>query len=105
MSKSIKDSSLRIQFELSKSRATELESIMEEVHVKTRTEFLNNAITLLIWAISEAKAGRIIASVDEEKEKYRELVMPVLEVVKQSANKPVREDTASKKLYQSKAVG
>lgn len=68
----------RIQFELSEERLNELESLMEETGVRTKKDLFNNALTLLEWAIAERKAGRIIASVDEKENKYKEIVMPVL---------------------------
>jgi hypothetical protein len=68
----------RIQFELSEEKLNELESLMEETGVRTKKDLFNNALTLLEWAIAERKAGRIIASVDEKENKYKEIVMPVL---------------------------
>jgi hypothetical protein len=33
---------------------------------------------LLEWAISERRAGRTIVSVDEKKNRYKEVLMPIL---------------------------
>lgn len=68
----------RIQFELSEEKVHELESLMEEVGIRTKKDLFNNALTFLEWAIAEKKAGRIIASVDEKEKKYKEIVMPAL---------------------------
>ncbi len=72
----------RIQFELSEEKVKELEKLMEETGLRTKKDFLNNAITLFEWAVKERKAGHILASVDEEAEKYTEILMPSLSTVK-----------------------
>lgn len=72
----------RFQLEIPESRLKELEALMAETGISTKKELMNNALTLLEWAIEEKKAGYSIASVDSKKEKYRELVMPMLERVK-----------------------
>lgn len=70
--------SVRVQFELTEEKVRELEALMEESGVKTKKDFINNALTLLEWAIEEKKAGRMIASVDKNEESYREVLMPLL---------------------------
>lgn len=72
------DQMARIQFELTDEQLAELEKLMAESGTKTRKDLLNNALTLLEWAINEKKGGRIIASVNEKENKYKELVMPIL---------------------------
>lgn len=68
----------RIQFELTDEQLVELEKLMTESGTKTKKDLLNNALTLLEWALNEKKNGRIIASVNEKENKYKELVMPIL---------------------------
>jgi hypothetical protein len=68
----------RIQFELTEGQLKELERLMERSGVRTKKDLLNNALTILEWALNEKGAGRIIASVDEEHDRYKELVMPIL---------------------------
>lgn len=68
----------RIQFELTKRSVEEIEELMEITEVTTRKDIFNYALTLLEWAIKEKQRGRIIASVDEKKNKYKELSMPIL---------------------------
>lgn len=71
-------SKVRIQFELSETGAQELERLMKICGVSTRKDLINNALTLLAWAVAERKSGRIIASVDERKREFKEIQMPVL---------------------------
>lgn len=76
--KSKNDRIIRIQFELTGQSVCELGRLMDITGVATRKELFNNALTLLEWAIKEKQEGRIIASVDEEKQEYKEIVMPIL---------------------------
>lgn len=71
----------RIQFELTTERLKALEALMIEIDVKTKKDLINNALSLLKWTIKEIKTGRIIASVDEKNEKYKELNMPIFSAI------------------------
>ena len=84
-----KNKDIRIQFEISDNRLKELEALMDTVGVTTKKELLNNALTLLEWAIEEERKGHIIASLDERAKKYRELVMPIFRNVQQAAREKV----------------
>jgi len=75
---------IRLQFELPEERFKELEALMKRTGVKTKTDFINNALTLLEWVIKEKEAGRKIASVDDDHKSYRELVMPILSAISSS---------------------
>jgi Arc/MetJ family transcription regulator len=72
----------RLQIELDEEKMKELEQLMEEGKVRTKKDFINSALTLLKWAMRERRAGRIIASIDEDKDVYKEIEMPVLSEVK-----------------------
>jgi len=72
---------LRIQFELSDERVKDLDALMKKGDVSTKKELLNNALTFLEWAIKEKERGRIIASIDEEHQKYKEIDMPIFSAV------------------------
>ena len=77
---------MRIQLELSDERVQELKALMEQVSIETYKDLFNNAISLFEWSVQEAERGRILASIDEEEDRYRELAMPVLDrLVKRSA--------------------
>ena len=59
--------------------ARTIERLKEQTGVKTHKDLFNNAVTLLDWAVKQRQKGRIIASMDETEENYRELQMPVLQ--------------------------
>ena len=73
---------VRIQFEMSEKKAEGLKSLMEECGVSTKKELFNNALSLLEWSAEEIKAGQIIASINEDKHRYKELVMPWMKHLK-----------------------
>ena len=72
----------RLNIEFNGEKMREIESLMREARVSTKKEFVNAALTLLKWAIKERRAGRTIASVDEKKDSWKELEMPILSEVK-----------------------
>lgn len=65
----------RLQFEIPRKEAEELDQLQESLGLKTRVALFNEAITFYKWAVDERRKGRIIASVDEEKEEYKEIEM------------------------------
>jgi hypothetical protein len=68
----------RIQFEVNEQLASILESLMADTGIRTKKDLLNNALTFFAWAIREKKAGRTIASFDEQNKTLKEVVMPSL---------------------------
>ena len=72
---------IRIQLDLPEDQVKELDALMKETKLATRKELFNNALTLFQWAVRAKRAGRMIASVDEENRTSKELVMPALENV------------------------
>ena len=69
---------VRIQIEMPEDKVKGIESLMELSGIRTKKELFNVALSLFQWALKERGAGRIIASVDEEKDKYKEIVLPIL---------------------------
>jgi predicted flap endonuclease-1-like 5' DNA nuclease len=72
----------RVQFLLTDEMAANLDRLVEVTGLKTRTQLLNMALTLFEWAVREREAGNIIASVDEENDKYKEVTMPGFPAIK-----------------------
>lgn len=72
---------MRLQFEVSEEQNKKIETLVKEVGLRTKKDLFNNAITLLNWAVKQYKAGRIIVSIDEQMESYRELAMPIFDNV------------------------
>lgn len=73
----------RIQFNVPEDKLEELDALQKDMGLSTRKELFNNAVTLLQWAVNRKKEGKTIAALDGSRNKYRELVMPALQNVKQ----------------------
>lgn len=84
---------VRIQLDLPADKVRELEELMAEIEIKTKKDLFNTALTLLAWIVEERKEGRKIASIDEEKDTYRELVMPFFAYLRRK--KPIAVNAAS----------
>jgi len=94
----------RLQLDLTKEHLQELEALMKELGISTKKDLFNQAITLLEWAVRERKAGRIIASVDESRDQYRQVLLPAVERVAprlknpgELAGTPARDSALAKK--------
>jgi hypothetical protein len=66
----------RLQVLMSDERLDELDTLVKLTGLKTRTELVNYSLTLFEWSIKERLGGRIIASVDEQNERYKEVELP-----------------------------
>jgi hypothetical protein len=69
---------MRIQVEVPKAKAEEMRSLMELGGLKTYYDLLNNALSLLKWAVQETQQRRIIQSESEDGQQKSKLVMPYL---------------------------
>lgn len=78
-------STTRIQIDIPEGKLRELEALMEEMNIATRKDLFNNALTAFAWLAKQRREGRTIISVDASVESARELAMPVLEEVADTA--------------------
>lgn len=78
----------RLQFELEKKGKEDLDNLKKIFSLRTNKQLFNNALTLLEWAAKQIQDGRIIASIDEKNDKYRELSMPIFDAVKSVEQEP-----------------
>jgi hypothetical protein len=74
-----KEANVRIQLVLDEAGKKQLDHLETVTGLSQHTDFFNEAITLMDWVIEQRRAGRIIASMDEKSQNYKELVMPALE--------------------------
>ncbi len=72
---------MRIQLDVSKSRASQLQSLMASGDFKSYSELVNNAVTLVAWAVKHVQNGEVIVAFDERRNKMKELSMPFLQHV------------------------
>jgi len=72
---------MRMNFEFSEQRVGDLKKLLNETRTETMKDLVNNAFTILEWAVDETKAGNEIAAVNEGEEVYRVLITPALQRV------------------------
>jgi hypothetical protein len=85
---------MRIQLELPEAQVEQLKTLMAQAGIDTYKDLFNNSLTLFEWALDEVKNGRVLASVDEQNDKYRVLVMPVLERIAKAARQAEQQPVA-----------
>ncbi|MEO1135880.1 MAG: hypothetical protein AAFW68_04600 [Pseudomonadota bacterium] len=76
----------RYQFELPASGTGAIDEMKHLIGAKTNGDLFDNALTLLHWAITNVREGRMITSMDENEENYRVLTMPALERARNAAS-------------------
>ena len=72
---------MRLNFEFSEQRVGDLKKLVEETGTDSMKDLVNNAFTILEWAVDETKAGNEIAAVNGREEVYRVLIAPILQRV------------------------
>jgi len=70
---------MRTQVEVHPDNRKVVDQLMTDGNFKTYEELFNTALTVLYWCLKEVNSGRIIASLDEQTGKYKELSMPAFE--------------------------
>ena len=81
----------RMQFEFSERYYDEIRKLMESCGFETQKELFNNALTLMKWAVRHVSEGHTVAAVDPAQERYFELEMPFLALVRDQAEREPRE--------------
>jgi len=76
---------MRMNFEFSEQRVGDLKKLLNETGTETMKDLVNNAFTILEWAVDETKAGNEIAAVNEGEEVYRVLITPALQRVSKAS--------------------
>jgi len=70
---------VRMQFEVPADKALEIEALMSDCGFTKKSDFFNNAISLLKWVARQTKGGNRVAAVDEKGRRYTELSMPFID--------------------------
>jgi hypothetical protein len=65
----------KVSFKIDSDKLDELKSL---TGISQSQELLNEAMTLLVWAVNERKKNNIVGSFDEKKNTYKEVILPAL---------------------------
>ena len=68
----------RVQLDLSEQEHAEMERLMAHAGLKTKREFMSNALTLFGWAAREVLNGHKIGAISGDGRMVKELVLPSL---------------------------
>ena len=79
---------MRLNFEFSEQRVGDIKKLLRDTDTETMKDLVNNAFTILEWAVDETKAGNEIAAVNEDEKVYRVLVTPILQRVSKAVRQP-----------------
>lgn len=71
----------KFQADLTSTDEVTLNTLMQELEVRSKADFLAKALALMNWAVKERKRGNKIVSIDGQGAIFRELVTPELERV------------------------
>jgi hypothetical protein len=71
----------KLQVELNPTQLAILDELQGIGELRTKKELLDNAFTLLKWAVVQKKEGRLIVSMDPKTGSGRELELPYLQKV------------------------
>jgi hypothetical protein len=78
---------MRLNLEFSEQRVGDLKRLLDETDTETMKDLVNNAFTILEWAVDETNAGNEIAAVNEGKQVFRVLITPMLQRVAKTRKK------------------
>jgi hypothetical protein len=70
---------MRIQIVVDDNYRGMLDDLKRATGISQWQDLFSESITLFNWAVQQRLEGRIVASMDEKEENYRELQMPSLE--------------------------
>jgi hypothetical protein len=71
----------RLNLEISDAQMESLKALEKRTGAESMKNLVNNALSMLEWAVQETARGNEIAAVDEERQVYRVLVTPLLQHV------------------------
>ncbi|RYZ74486.1 MAG: hypothetical protein EOP09_00355 [Proteobacteria bacterium] len=69
---------VRLQVDMTKERLDGIDKLVTITGMASRKELLDNALTLMAWAIRETRCGNLIASMNRSDNSFREVTMPCL---------------------------
>jgi hypothetical protein len=82
---------MRMNFEFPEDRVRDLQQLRAETGAESMKDLVNNAFTILEWAVHETQSGNEIAAVNEKEKAYRVLVMPLLRNVANAIKRELAE--------------
>jgi len=70
---------MNLGLEFSREREPDLKNLLSATGTAQLKDLVNDALTILEWSVREVMADNEIAAVNEDKQVYRVLLIPILE--------------------------
>ena len=84
---------MRLNFEFSQDRVQDLQNLKTTTGTNNMKELVDNAFSILEWAVNETKDGNEIAAINEADRTYRVLITPLLQRVAKRNARTARVST------------
>ena len=98
------DEVVRIQFEMTREKAADLNRLMRLTATRSRRELFDNALTFFDWGVAESMRGHLVAAIDEENGLYQPVLMPAFATARKSAGSHSGKDRRSKPRPRTRAA-
>ena len=72
---------MRLNLEISESQMSSLKALQQRTGANSMKDLVNNALSILEWAVDETARGNEVAALNESESAYRVLVTPLLQHV------------------------
>jgi len=72
---------MRLNFEINEDQMSSFKALQQRTGAGTMKDLVNNALTILEWAVDETAKGNEVAALNEDDKSYRILVTPLLQHV------------------------
>jgi len=72
---------MRLNFEINEDQMNSFKALQQRTGAGTMKDLVNNALTILEWAVDETAKGNEVAALNEDDKSYRILVTPLLQHV------------------------
>jgi len=72
---------MRLNLEISDAQMNSIKALQQRTGASSMKELVNNAISILEWAVEETARGNEVAALNESESAYRVLVTPLLQYV------------------------
>jgi hypothetical protein len=69
---------MNLGLEFSREREPDLKKLLSATGTAHLKDLVNDALTMMEWAVHEVAADNEVAAVNEDKQVYRVLLMPIL---------------------------
>lgn len=83
---------MRLNLEISNAQMNALKALQKRTGADTMKDLVNNALTILEWAVEETAKGNEVAAVNKDESAYRILITPLLQHVAREEHRAPKQE-------------